>query len=154
MARFTWLHGRNTQTEWTEAEWVTQGPENTNIKEELPTESRGSDWTLHFRDSLCNEQGHKATAERAWVTVGFSQISWQEWFNKLLLKGISRQSFHPLRGITTPWKVFLAKAECWPPALPQWLTVVANLPGFLIKWGQHGFKAHKTQFDPLHDVLT
>lgn len=66
-------------TEWTEAEWVTQGPENTNIKEELPTESRGSDWTLHFLDSLCNEQGHKATAERAWVTVGFSQISWQEW---------------------------------------------------------------------------
>lgn len=36
-----WLHGRN--TEWTEAGGVTQGPENTNIKEEPPTGSRGSD---------------------------------------------------------------------------------------------------------------
>lgn len=77
MARFIWLYGRN--TEWTEAEGVTQGPEDTNIKEEPPTESRGSDWTPHLGDSLCNRQGHKATAERAWVTVGFSQISGQEW---------------------------------------------------------------------------
>lgn len=68
-----WLHGRN--TEWTEAEWVTH-----NIKEEPPSGSRGSNWTLDFQNSLCNGQGHKATAERAWVTGGFSQILGQEWF--------------------------------------------------------------------------
>lgn len=66
-------------------------------------------------------------------SLGFSQISGQEVINKLLLKSISRQSFHPLRRITTPWKVFLAKAEYWWLALPQWLTVAADLAGYLMR---------------------
>lgn len=74
-----WLHGRNTDR----VNWGTMSHTGTwehNIKEELPTGSRGPGWTLHFQNSLCKGQGHKATAERAWDTGGFSQILGQEWF--------------------------------------------------------------------------
>lgn len=52
-----WLHGRN--TEWTEAEWVTQGPENTTLRKSLPLGHKVQTGPYTFRTPYVMGKGIK-----------------------------------------------------------------------------------------------